>query len=319
MRYVAAICASMLLVCSAAAQPYPSKRLTIITPFSAGSGADIVARNIASGLNADLAQVVIVDNRSGASGDIAMQAVARAKPDGYTLVLGSTGPLTVNPTLHENAGFDSLKDFSPISLVASGPLVAVVRADSPIGNIAELVALAKQKSSGLSYGSTGTGSANHLAAELISKAANIKMVNVPYRGNSEAITDLLSGNLDLAFSGVPAVLSLAQGGQVRMLAITGPHRLSILPDIPTIGEAGYPDAEAMVWFGLLAPAGTPEPVIERLNASLARILKGPTMTGTFSTLGLEPTPSSPQTFSELIKTDSERWGGILRSLKIKPE
>ena len=319
MRLAAVACAYLITLSCAAAQQYPTRPVTIVTPFSAGSGADIVARQIANGLTADLGERFIVDNRSGAGGNIGTQLVSRANPDGYTLVLGTTGPLTVNPTLYKNVGFDPVKDFSPVSLAAKGPLVAVVNASSPIKTLVDLVALAKQKPGTLNCGNAGIGSTPHLAAALLSKAAGIQIVLVPYRGNSEMLTDVMAGNIDLAFSGVPAALSLAESGRIRILTVTSAEKQPNLPYVPTVGEAGYPNAETLVWYGILAPARTPSSVVERLNAALARVLAKPEVKSTFEKLGLESSPTTPGEFAMLIKNDSERWGPIVRSIEMKVE
>jgi tripartite-type tricarboxylate transporter receptor subunit TctC len=319
MRMLVAICAYAVTLSCAHADQYPSRLVTIITPFAAGSGADIVARQVANGLTAELGQRFIVDNRSGAGGNIGTQVVARSNADGYTLVLGTTGPLTVNPTLYKQVGFDPFKDFAPISLVASGPLVLVANSNSSIKSLSDLVARAREKPGKVNCGNAGVGSTPHLAAALLNNAAHITMVHVPYRGNAEMLTDVLAGNIDVAFSGIPAALSLAQSGAIRMLMVTSTDRLTSMPDVPSITEAGYANAESSVWYGLLAPSGTPTPVIEQLNAALAKVLGKPETKNNFEKLGLVPTPTSAREFGDLIRSDYERWGNIVKAIDMTVE
>jgi len=319
MRILAIALSWLATLSIACAQSYPSAPVKIITPFAAGSGADIVARLIAQGMSTDLGQPVIVDNRVGAGGNVGVALAAKAPPDGYTLVLGTSGPLTVNPTLYSSIPFDPLKDFTPISTVALGPMVVVTNSASKYRTLGDLLNAARAAPTALNYGTPGVGSAPHLAAALILSASGTSMTHVPFKGNSEALTELVAGRLDAVFSGAPSVLALANTGRLRLLAVTGKERSTVLPDVPSLTEAGLAGAQLKVWYGLLAPAMTPAPIINRLHAAIAQALQKPVMEEKFKALGLEPGLISPEEFQALIRQDGDRLGKVIRSMHMKAE
>jgi len=304
---------------SALAQTYPSAPIRIITPFAAGSGADIVARLIAQGMGTELGQSVIVDNKPGAGGNLGVGMGAKAAPDGYTLTLGTSGPLTVNQTLYGNLPFDPNKDFAPISLVAMGPMVVVTSTTSRFKTLADLLAAAKVSPQALNYGTPGVGSAPHLAAALLLSASSVEMTHIPYKGNGEALSELLGERLDAVFSGLPSVVPLAKAGKLRPLAVTGTKRSAMLPDVPSVVEAGFPAAQAQVWYGLMAPAQTPGEIVVRLHTAIEKAVNQPGMKEKFIELGLEPAIDSPEEFRTLIKEDSQRLGKVIRSVGMKAE
>lgn len=309
-----------LALCSiAAAQDYPTRVIRIIAPFGAGSPIDIMGRLVAPKLTEALGQNVIVENRAGAGGMIALEATAKAPKDGYTLALASMGPLTINPGLHSRATFDPVKDFTPVSLLAIGPMVIVVHPKVPARNIKELVALARARPGKLTYGSAGIGSSNHMAGELLNIAADIKLVHVPYKGNAEALNDLLSGEIDIQITGISSVLAHVQEGKIRAIATTGSSRSAVLPDLPTIGEGGLPEAEMISWYGLIAPAGTPRNIVDRLNAEIAKIMKTREMAERFSSLGADPITKTPDEFAEVIREDVAKWAKVIKERGIKVE
>ena len=309
----------LVLAPLAQSETFPSAPVKIVTPFAAGSGADIVARLIAQGMSTELDKPVVVENRVGAGGNVGVGIGAKAPADGYTLTLGTSGPLTVNPTLYPSIPFDPIKDFAPISVVAVGPMVVAVNASSRYKTLADLLAAAKASPNSLNYGTPGVGSAPHLAAALLLSASGTSMTHIPFKGNNEAITELVGGRLDAVFSGVPSALALAKAGKLRLLAATGPTRSNTLPDVPSIAESGLGSAQCQVWYGLLAPAQTPPAVIERLHASIAKALQQPGMKEKFTELGLDPALDTPQEFHTLIRTDGERLGKVIRAMGMKAE
>jgi len=303
----------------AGAAPYPEQPIRLVVPFGAGSGADIVARQIAQSMALQLRQPVVVENKTGAGGNIAAGQVAKAAADGYTIMLGSTGPLTVNASLYDTVPYDPLKDFSPISVVAIGPMVIAVRADSPIKNLGDLVARAARSAKPLSYGSSGIGSGPHLAALLLERSTGISMTHIPYRGTADAVNDLLGGSTDMAFSGVPTVLPSVQAGKIRILAASADNTIPALSEVPTTVQAGYKDTDLAVFYGLVAPAGTPREIIDTLNAAVVRSVADAEMKARFATLGLMPHATTSAQFFDLIKTDSARWHDIIKSSNMTAE
>ncbi len=313
-----------MLVCAAAAplalaQPYPSKPVRIIVPFGPGSTIDIFARIIAPRLHEALGQPVIVENRAGAGGMIGMDAAAKSAPDGHTLVIGALGPLAMNPVLYPKTPFDPVKDFAPVSLLATGPVVIVVHPSIPASSVKELVDLAKKRPGQLNFGSPGVGSSPHLTGELFKLLTGANIVHVPYKGNAEAITDLIGGQVSVVFTGVPPVVPLAKAGKVRLLATTGKQRIPSLPQVPTIAEAGVAGAEVLIWYGVVAPAATPKDVIARLNREIVKTMSLPDVRERFSQQGADPESSTPEQFAQLIRDEVARWGKVIRNAGIKVE
>ena len=303
----------------ASAQPYPAKPIKIVVTFAAGGGADFVARVIAAKLQDSLGQSVVVENRAGAGGAIGAEFVAKSPPDGYTLLLGAAGTLTILPNLQEKVPFDSVKDFVPIALVGSSPFVLAVSPTVPANTVAELTALAKASPGKLNFGSSGNGGAPHLAGELYKSMAGIDIVHVPYKGLAPAITDLLGGQLQILFADVGLIAPHLKAGKLKALAVTGKERSSVLPELPTMIEAGVPGYQAGTWYGILAPVGTPGAIVTRLNADLLKIIATPEIKTQFAVQGIEPAGGRPDQFGALIRDDTARWGKLIKEASIKAE
>ena len=314
---VAAIAA--FLSFSAAAQSYPSKPIRLIVPFAAGGGNDNVARLVGKRLADGLGQPVVVDNRPGAGGVVGAELAAKSAPDGYTLFLGGVGSHAINPNLHEKLPYDPIKDFAPVALLAQAPLVLVVHPSVPAKSVAELTAYARAHPGKLNFASNGNGSSSQLAAVMFDSMAGVEMVHVPYKGLSPALADLLSGQVQLMFSSVVAILPHIKAGKLRGLAVTGTKRLASLPGLPTIAESGLPGYEASSWYGILAPAGTPRDIVMKLNAELAKALEQPEVRNSLLAEGAEPVGGSPEAFAAHIRAEKERLGKLIRDAKIRLE
>ena len=299
------------------AQEYPSKPIRIIVPFSPGSTLDILPRLVAPHLHQALGQPVIIDNRAGAAGAIGTEAAAKATPDGYTFLMSAVGPQVHTPILYPKTPYHPVKDFAAVSQVATGPLSIVVSPSTPAKNMKELVALAKKQSGKLNFGSSGVGSVNHLLGEMVNLYAGTKIVHVPYKGNADAISSLLAGDVAMVMTGVPAVVSLVKAGKLRVVVITGRKRVPSMPEVQTMAEAGYPDAEIVVWYGMVAPAATPKPIINRLNRELVKVINMPDVSAMFTKQGVDPEPNSPEEFAKIIRDDYARWTKVIRSAGIK--
>src|SRR5437879_6446769 len=261
-----ALVATLALAAPACAQDYPTRPVTLVVPYTAGGGNDAMARVVADRMSATLGQQIVIENRGGAGGSIATRQVARAEPDGYTLGLGGTGTLAIDPTLYPNVGYDPRKDFAPIGLIATSALVVLVHPALPAKNIPELIALAKREPGKLNYASAGAGSGIHLGTELFAYMAGIKLTHIPYKGSAPALTDLVGGHVAIYFSSLPPAIGLVRDGKVRALAVTGPTRSKILPDLPAVAEVALPGYAAVLHYGIVAPAGTPRPTVDKLAA-----------------------------------------------------
>ena len=303
----------------AVAQNYPAKPVRIIVMYGPGSTIDIMARLIAPKLTEALGQPVIVENRAGAGGAIGMDMAAKAAPDGHTLTIGATGPSVTNPLLYPKTPFDPLRDFAYISLIATGPAVIAVHPSIPANSVKDLVALAKARPGQLNYGTPGVGTSPHLAGELFKLVTATNIVHVPYKGNAEAITDLLGGQISIVFTGVPPVIPLMQAGKVKLLATTGDKRISNIPQLPTIAEAGFPGAAMGIWYGLVAPAATPKDILARLHKEITRIQSLPDIRERFTQLGTEATTSTPDAFTTLVREELAKWGKVIKAANIKVE
>jgi len=313
-----AIAVVLLCWASAALAQYPVKPIHLIVPFPPGGGNDTVARAIAQQISPELGQPVVIDNRPGAGGSVGAELAAKAPPDGYTLFLAGVGSHVVNPNLHKTA-YDPVKDFAPITLIASAPSVLVVNPSVPAKNIAEFTAYARANPGKLNYASNGNGSAAQLAAAMYESMAGVKMVHVPYKGIAAAMTDLLGGEVQLLFGTVVALVPHIQSGKLRALAVTGKKRSALIPDVPTLRESGLPEYEAGSWYGIEAPAGTPRPIIEQLNALIVRALRQPDVAKRLATEGAEVIGSTPEEFGAHIKSEVERVGRVVRAAGIKIE
>ncbi len=315
----AALLAVGAFVTGAAAQDYPSRTITLVIPYPPGGGNDVMGRSVAEKMSKTLGQSIVVENRAGAGGSIATRQVARAAPDGYTLVLGGTGTLAVNPTLYENVGYDPRKDFAPVGLIGTGQLILVLNPNVPAKTIPELIALAKQEPGKLSYASSGVGSGIHLAAVLFEQMAGIALTHVPYRGTAPALTDLIGGHVQIFFSSLPPAVAIAKEGKVRPLAVTGPSRSAVFPDLPTVSEAALPGYEAVLHYGIVAPAGTPKPIIDKLSAALREAVNSPDTKMRMAADGTEPLPSTPEEYAADIDKEEKKWSAIVKASGAKAQ
>lgn len=310
-RLVLALAASLL--CGAAfAQAWPSKPIRIVVPFPPGGGTDVIARETSQRVAAATGWTFIVDNKPGAGGNLGVDAAAKSPADGYTLVLGQTSNLAINPTLYAKMPYDSQKDLAPIVLVANAPLVMVTSAASPYKTLADAVAAAKAKPGGVNFASPGNGTVAHLTSELFQKAAGIKTQHVPYKGAAQALTDVISGQVELYMSSVPTLIGQIKQGKLRALAVTSAQRVDDLPNVPTINESGYKGFDAVTWFGLLAPAGTPKEVVARLNAEFNKALKQPELAKRLGDEGADAAGGTPEQFAALIRDEIPRWGKVVK-------
>jgi tripartite-type tricarboxylate transporter receptor subunit TctC len=300
----------------ASAQNYPSRSITVVVPFPAGGSADTLARLIGAKLSESLGQAVVVENKPGAGGNLGTDAVAKAAPDGYTLLL-TPSSIAIAPALYTKLPFDPIKDFAPVTLVGSIPMVVVVYPEFPPKTLLELIALAKAKPGEISYASAGNGSTNHLAVELFKIKTGIDMLHVPYRGNPLAIVDVIAGRVPVFFDFVLTGLPHVREGKVRALAVTGAHRSPVLPDVPTVAEAGVPGFEASTWFGVYAPAGTKPAIVEKLNAEILAVLAMPAIRERLTGLGVDILAEGPQGLAALTKSDLEKWGPIVQKAGVK--
>jgi tripartite-type tricarboxylate transporter receptor subunit TctC len=301
------------------AQSYPSRPVRIIVMYGPGSTIDIIARMIAPKLTESLGQPVVVDNRPGAGGAIGMDLAAKAAPDGHTLTIGATGPSVTNPLLYPKTPFDPLRDFAYISLLATGPAVIAVHPSIPARTLKDLVALAKSRPGHLTYGTPGVGTSPHLAGELFKQVTGTQIEHVPYKGNAEAITDLIGGQISMVYTGVPPVIPLMQAGKIRLLATTGDKRIPAIPNLPTIAEAGYPAASMGIWYGLVTQAAVPKEIIARVHKDITRVQALPDIRERYTKLGTEPTSGSPEAFTALVRAELARWRKVIQAAHIKIE
>jgi tripartite-type tricarboxylate transporter receptor subunit TctC len=295
------------------AQAFPSKPIRLIVPFPPGGGTDIIARETAQKVAAATGWTFVIENKPGAGGNMGVDAVAKAPADGYTIVLGQTSNLAINPTLYAKMPYDPQKDLAPIVLVANAPLVMVTSATvSPYKTLADAVNAAKAKPGAVNFASPGNGTVAHLTSELFQKAAGIKAQHVPYKGAAMALTDVISGTVDLYMSSVPTLLGQIKQGKLRALAVTSAKRVDDLPNVPTINESGYKRFDAVTWFGLLAPAGTPKDVVAKLNAEFNKALQQPELRKKLSDEGADAAGGTPEQFAALIKDEATRWGKVVK-------
>lgn len=301
---------------SAQAASYPDHPIRVVVPFGAGGLTDIVARLVAEQLSKDPAWNVIVENKTGAGGNIAAAEVARSKPDGYTLLMGSIGTNASNPYIYRKMAYDPKKDFAPITLAATGTLLLVVNAKLPIHSTQELIDYAKQHPGELSYGSGGMGASQHLAGELLKSMAGIDIQHVPYKGLAPAIPDLLAGRISLTFD-MATALPYVKEGKLRAIAVANPERAQALPDVPSIGESGVPGYAASAWYGFFAPAGTPPDIIQLLNDKITHILQQDGIRQRLQAMGAEPAVSTPEELAAYVAAESDKWGKVLKSLNLQ--
>ena len=290
---------------------YPSKPVTVIVPQAAGGANDAIARVIAQKLTEQLGQSFIIDNRTGAGGNVGTVAAARAKPDGYTLMVTADSSMVINPSLYKSTGFDPLKDFESVGTVATAGYVLVANPAFPAKNTADLIALAKQQPGKINIGSAGNGTLNHLIGEMLGKAAGIDLVHIPYKGSSAAVTDLVAGQVQVSVQRLPSSIAFIRSGKVKVLGVVNPKRLPALPDAPTIGETvkGFGTTP---WYGMFAPAGTPKHIVLQLNAAIAKALESKDVQERLAGVGCEPYKSSPEQFAQLVRDDLPRWAKTVK-------
>jgi tripartite-type tricarboxylate transporter receptor subunit TctC len=301
----------------AIADDYPSHPIRLIVPFAAGGAADAVARIVGKRVGETLGQPIVVEDRGGGGGTIATELVKNADPDGYTLLLGQSGPISINPGIYQKLSYDPEKDFAPISMTTAYPYVLVVNPSLGVKTVAELVALAKRKPGELNYGTAGVGVSNHLCTELFDNKAGIKMTHVPYRGTSLAVADLIAGQVQVVFADPVSALAQVKAGALIALAVTSKERSPVAPEVPTIAESGYPGFDALAWHGIMAPAGTPKPIIDRLNAAIVDALKDPQTKKLIEAQAMQIVGSTPQDFASFIKQDIVLWRGVAQEAKLE--
>ena len=302
---------------SASAQDYPHKPIKLVVPFAAGGGSDIVARVVGQKLSEALGQPVVIDNKPGAGGNIGTDFVAKATADGYTIVMGVVGPIAVNPSLFDNLPYDPVKDFAPITQAVSVTNMLVVHPSVPVNSVRELIEYAKKNPGKLVSGTAGGGTAGHMSAGLFNYMAKVDITIVPYKGAAPAVNDLIGGQTSMAFEGLLSTLQYVQTGRLKAIAVTTSTRSSLLPDIPTISESGLPGFAADNWYGFLAPAKTPKPIIDRLNREMVKILQMPDVKEKLAATGAEVIANTPEQFAANIRTDVEKWRRMVRETSAK--
>ncbi|MFY9317696.1 MAG: tripartite tricarboxylate transporter substrate binding protein [Burkholderiales bacterium] len=297
----------------ALAQAYPARPVRVIIPYPAGSTPDIVGRTASTKLQEALGQPFVVENRTGAGGNIGAEAVAKASADGHTLLIGINGPAAINKFLYKNLSYDSDKDLSPISLLASSPQMLVITPSVEVADFKSYIAYLKKNPGKLAYGSVGGGSASHLTMELLKNDAGVFIVHIPYRGFPPAVTDMLSGNIQTMFAVIPAVLPQVRAGKLKALAVTGKQRSGLAPEVPSVAELGYPQLESLAWIGLLAPAGTPPEVVNRLNAETIKGMRAADARDLLGKQGFDVIASSPAEFASWIRTEQAKWSKVIKA------
>jgi tripartite-type tricarboxylate transporter receptor subunit TctC len=295
------------------AQAYPTKPVKVIVPYPAGSTPDIVGRTLSTKLQVTLGQPFVVENRTGAGGNIGAEAVAKAPADGHTLLIGINGPAAINKFLYKNLNYDSDRDLLPISLLATSPQMLVTTPAVPAGSFRDFVDFVRGNPGRLSYGSVGSGSASHLTMELLKSDAKLFIVHIPYRGFPPAVTDMLAGNIDTMFAIIPAVLPQVRAGKMKALAVTGLRRSQLAPDVPSVAELGYPQLESLAWIGLLAPAGTPPAVVGRLSEETVKSMRTAEVRDSLGKQGFDVVASSPSEFAGWIRTEQAKWSKVIKA------
>ena len=301
-----------------AATDYPTKPIRLVVPFSAGGTSDFLARTVAEKLGENLDTTVVVDNRPGAGGNIGSNVVAKADPDGYTLVLGTVGTHSINDSVYKEMPYDAVKDFAPISLIAAVPNILVANPSVKANSVQELIALAKSNPGAITFASSGNGSSIHLSGEMFKSLAGVDMLHVPYKGSGPAVIDLLGGQVDIMFDNMPSALPHVREGKLKALAVTPSERSQAAPELPTIAEAGVEGYSAAAWFGLLAPAGTPQDVVNKLNAEMVKILAMPDVKERLAGQGAEAVSTSPEEFAEYIKAEQKKWADVVKASGFQP-
>ena len=316
---IAAASVAILVSASAAAQQYPSKPIRLVVPFPPGGSTDIVARIVAQKLGTQLGQPLVIENRDGAGGTLGTAVAARAPADGYTIVVGTTSSHVVAPSVYQKLEYDPVKDFAPVSLMAVTPYLLVVNPSVPAKSVKELVELMKSQPGKLNYASAGVGSTTHLAMEMLKGASNTTAVHVPYKGNGPAGTAVIGGQVEILFGSLPALLPHARGGRVRALAVGTLARAPSMPEVPTVAESGYPGFDASLWLAVMAPAGTPQPIIDRLHKEIVTVVQAADTREALDKAGAEPLTSSPAELAALVRGGVVKYAKIIKTAGIKPE
>jgi len=303
----------------ALAQSYPSRTVTLVVPFPPGGGVDALARIVAEKLSVALKQSVVVENRTGGGGTVGTRAVAKAEPDGHTLMLAHTGTISINPSLYANAGYDPRKDFAPIGLIASMPVALIAHPSFPARTVADVIAIAKRDPGKLNFGTSAIGTGGYLTAEYFKSAAGLDMVIIPYRGTAPLMNDLIGGHVPVSFGVLPPAIGNIQAGTLRAVAVTGTRRFSLLPDVPTAAESGLPGFDSVLHYGLVAPAGTPRPIIERLNRELRALAETDQVKQRIQTEGGDVMTSTPEEYAQDIDREETKWSALIKKLNLKVE
>jgi len=322
LRILAALCLTAVIVGlpqAARADDYPNHPITLIVPFPPGGSTTVMARNVADKMAAALGQSIVVENRAGAGGTIGTRSAAKAAPDGYTILLSYTGTFSIAPAAYANPGYDPRKDFAPIGMIGAAPNLLVITPSLPVKSMAELIKYAKAQTSPMQYGSPGVGTVNHLAGEMLAKEIGAPLLHIPYKGNGPALGDLIGGHIPMMFMPIPAAIGNVKAGTLRALAVSSPKRSSVLPDLPTFAEAGLPSFDVALRYGLVAPAGTPRPIIDRLNKELNAAIASDEVQKRLATEGADALPGTPEAYAADIDKEETKWGALVRKLKLKVE
>lgn len=314
---LAGVCAALSFAGPAHAADYPSRPIKLVVPFAAGGSTDIVARLVAEYAGRDLKQTIVVENKAGAGGVVGTNLIAKAAPDGYTIGTGNLAPMAVNPSLMKDMPYNPQKDLAPVILIENSPLVLSVNNELPVKTLADLIAMAKKQPGKLSFGSSGVGGAHHLSGEMFREQAKIDIVHVPYKGGSLAATDLMGGHISMMFEMGYSALPAIQGQKIHPIAVTSAKRLAVLPDVPTMAESGLPGFESYNWQGIVAPAGTPAPIIAKLNAEFNRILKEPDVQKAIADTGSQAGGGTPEEFGAFIKSETAKWAHVIQAGNIQ--
>ncbi len=318
-RALAVLACALAAACGASAADYPNRVVTLVVPYPPGGGVDAMARVVAAKLSDAFKQQVIVDNKPGAGGTLGTRLVARAAPDGYTLLLGHTGTISINPSLYVHAGYDPRKDFTAIGLVASMPVALIANPSFPAKSVADAIALAKKQPGKINLGTSALGTGGYMTAELFKSAAGVDVVIIPYKGTAPLMTDLLGGHVPVAFGVLPPALGNIQAGKLRAIAVTSKKRFSLLPEVPTFDESGMPGFEAVLHYGLLAPAGTPKEIVDKLSAELRKLVDTDDVKQRIHFEGGDPLTSTPAEYAADIDKEEAKWGALVRKLNLKVE
>lgn len=320
MNATRSIAATILIAAAAAtlaAEPaYPTKPIRVVVPFAAGGSTDILIRTVGQKLTEQLGQSMVIDNRGGAGGAIGAELAAKAVPDGYTIMATTSGVIVVNPSLYRKLAYDPVADFAPVSIIASLPNMLVVSPSLPVKNVKDLIIMAKAKPDTMTYGSGGNGTSNHLAGELLKYLAGVKLTHVPYKGGGPAVLAAMSGEVTLLFATMPSAMPQVKAGKLKALAVTSRKRSDAMPDLPTMVEAGIKDFEMSIWIGALAPRGTPDAHVAKLNREIARALQAPEVAARLRSEGYDPVGSSPKDMASVIKTESAMWARVIKAADI---